>query len=239
MFEDATFHSRSIQSTKTPKWMLLTLTLNLTLVAALVTYPLINPEGLPARVLQRALYAPPPPLAPPPQPRTSQPVSLQTATIRNPFAAPPTIPTATRTDLDSAPPPAAYIDMNKSTGGVSGADSLSTSLFHTYPPPAVHPAPPRSVPVSSGVIEGYILYRATPLYPVIARTVGVSGSVALAATISKSGAIQNLRVVSGHPMLRQAALDAVEKWRYRPYILNGQPVEVETTINVVFSLGNR
>jgi protein TonB len=58
----------------------------------------------------------------------------------------------------------------------------------------------------------------------------------LQATISKAGAIDNLRVVSGDPMLRQGALDAVSNWRYRPYLLNGQPVEVETTVNVIFKL---
>jgi periplasmic protein TonB len=60
----------------------------------------------------------------------------------------------------------------------------------------------------------------------------------LAAVISKNGVIENLRVVSGHPMLQQAARDAVQQWRYRPYMLNGDPVAVETTINVVFSLGH-
>jgi len=61
--------------------------------------------------------------------------------------------------------------------------------------------------------------------------------VVLQATISKSGGIENLRVVSGPPMLQQAALDAVRAWRYKPYLLNGDPVEVETTVNVVFNLG--
>jgi protein TonB len=64
----------------------------------------------------------------------------------------------------------------------------------------------------------------------------VEGTVELAATISKTGTIANLRVVSGPPALQQAAFDAVSNWRYRPYLLNGQPVDVETTVNVVFSL---
>ena len=59
----------------------------------------------------------------------------------------------------------------------------------------------------------------------------------LQATISKTGTITNLRVISGPAMLQQAALDAVKTWRYRPYLLNNEPVEVETTINVIFSLG--
>jgi protein TonB len=84
-----------------------------------------------------------------------------------------------------------------------------------------------------------LLYKTTPVYPAIAKAAGVGGTMVLAATISKSGLSENLRVLSGPPMLRQAALDAVRNWRYRPYLLNNQPVEVETTVNVVFSMGNR
>jgi protein TonB len=93
--------------------------------------------------------------------------------------------------------------------------------------------------ISGGVVEGLRISAVTPIYPPIAIAARVSGAIVLAATISKSGAIENLRVVSGPPMLRQSAIDAVQHWRYRPYLLNNQPVEVETTINVVFSLGNR
>ncbi|MGA2219181.1 MAG: energy transducer TonB, partial [Terracidiphilus sp.] len=66
---------------------------------------------------------------------------------------------------------------------------------------------------------------------------GVQGTVVLEAIISKQGTIESLRVVSGPPMLQQAARDAVSAWRYRPYLLNGEPVAVETTVNVVFTLG--
>jgi len=70
----------------------------------------------------------------------------------------------------------------------------------------------------------------------IAKTMRVEGTVELAATISKSGTIENLRVMSGPVMLQQAAVDAVKTWRYRPYMLDGQPVEVETSVNVVFRM---
>ena len=72
----------------------------------------------------------------------------------------------------------------------------------------------------------------------IARQARIQGTVVLQATIGKGGEIENLRVVSGPPMLQQAALDAVRSWRYRPFYLNGEPVAVETTVNVIFSLGN-
>jgi protein TonB len=82
-----------------------------------------------------------------------------------------------------------------------------------------------------------LLQKTQPVYPPIAKAARVSGTVVLQATISKTGAIENLRVVSGPAMLQQAALDAVRSWRYRPYLLNNEPVEVETTVNVIFTLG--
>jgi protein TonB len=78
---------------------------------------------------------------------------------------------------------------------------------------------------------------AEPRYPTIAIAAHVQGTVVLAATISRTGAIENLRIVSGPPMLAPAAEAAVQTWRYRPYLLNGEPVEVETTVQVIFSLG--
>jgi protein TonB len=100
----------------------------------------------------------------------------------------------------------------------------------------VKSAPPRIVTVSSGVAVGLLLQKAAPVYPQIARTARVSGTVVLQATISKTGAIENLHAVSGPVMLRQAAVDAVRTWRYAPYKLNNEPTEIETTINVIFSL---
>jgi protein TonB len=78
-----------------------------------------------------------------------------------------------------------------------------------------------------------------PTYPSLARAARIEGTVVLQAIISKQGTIENLKVVSGHPMLVQAAIDAVREWRYRPYILNNEPVEVETQITVNFSLAGR
>jgi periplasmic protein TonB len=76
-----------------------------------------------------------------------------------------------------------------------------------------------------------------PVYPPIAKAARISGTVVLSATISKAGTIEGLKVMSGPPMLQNSALEAVRNWRYKPYILNGEPVEVETQINVVFNLG--
>ena len=82
-----------------------------------------------------------------------------------------------------------------------------------------------------------LLLKTSPLYPPIARAARVQGTVVLQATISKTGSIENLHVVSGPAMLQQAALDAVKSWRYKPYLLNNEPVEVETQVNVIFTLG--
>jgi protein TonB len=82
-----------------------------------------------------------------------------------------------------------------------------------------------------------LIERTPPSYPPIAEAARVQGTVVLRATISKEGTIKNLEVVSGPAMLQQASLDAVRAWRYRPYLLNNEPVEVETTINVIFTLG--
>ena len=106
-------------------------------------------------------------------------------------------------------------------------------------PVSVHLAPPNPTPVSGGVIEGYLVKRVQPLYPHMAQLAGVQGDVILQAMIDREGNIVQLQAVSGHPMLVPASVDAVRQWRYRPYRLNGEPVEVETQITVRFILSGR
>jgi protein TonB len=93
------------------------------------------------------------------------------------------------------------------------------------------------VTVSAGVAVGMLTRKTQPIYPPIAKSARVQGTIVLQAIISKSGSVDNIRVVSGPVMLRQAAVDAVKTWRYRPYMLNNTPTDVETTINVIFALG--
>jgi len=90
----------------------------------------------------------------------------------------------------------------------------------------------------SEMLEGSLIRRVTPVYPYPAKAAHVQGTVVLAAIISKAGTIENLQVRSGHPLLAGAAVEAVKQWRYRPYILNGEVIEVETEIRVNFTLGN-
>ena len=86
------------------------------------------------------------------------------------------------------------------------------------------------------MMEGNLIYRVQPQYPPLARQARVQGSVILRAVITRDGKIANLQVVSGHPLLVQSAMDAVLQWRYRPYYLNNEPVEVETQVTVNFTL---
>jgi protein TonB len=120
-------------------------------------------------------------------------------------------------------------------GGSSGS-AVGNALGGTAHPKVNFDAP-KNVSISSGVASGLLLQRRDPVYPTLAKQANVSGTVVLEATISKFGTIEGMHVLSGPVMLRQAAMDAVGSWRYRPYMLNSQPVEVQTTINVTFSLG--
>lgn len=118
-------------------------------------------------------------------------------------------------------------------GGIPGGEPMPPPP--PPPPPPVAPSPSR-LRVSAGVAEGMLIQKTDPVYPPLARAARISGTVVLQAVISKSGSIDDVHVLSGHPLLVQAALDAAKKWRYRPFLLNGEPLEVQTTVSVVFDL---
>src|SRR6202034_2765713 len=101
------------------------------------------------------------------------------------------------------------------------------SVFGSGNGPKVQAAAPKKINISAGVAVGNLIQKTQPVYPPIAKAARVSGTVVLQATISKTGTIENLRVISGPAMLQEAAMDAVKSWRYRPYLLNSDPVEVE------------
>jgi len=123
-------------------------------------------------------------------------------------------------------------------GGVPGGaiGGVLGSVINSAPAVVPKVATPQRVRVSQGVSQGLLIHQVKPTYPPLARQARIQGTVVLQAVIGKDGTIQNLRVVSGHPMLAPAALEAVKQWRYKPYFLNGEPVEVDTTINVNFTL---
>lgn len=123
-------------------------------------------------------------------------------------------------------------------GSPMGAgDGLPISLLSSTHPvmPTAIPKPTRAFRTSS-MLEGSLIRRVDPIYPALARSARIQGPIVLLATISISGSIENLRAISGHPLLVGAAIDAVKQWRYRPYILNGEPIELETEITVNFVL---
>jgi protein TonB len=138
---------------------------------------------------------------------------------------------------DSAPPQVGpsgpYIQGATGTGG---ADGVLGSLGGPRPLMPTAPAPVAAPVHISHMSEGDLVHKVLPAYPPLARSARIQGQVVLQAMISRQGAIENLRVVVGHPMLVPAAIEAVRQWRYRPYVLNNEPVEVETQITVNFSL---
>jgi protein TonB len=140
-----------------------------------------------------------------------------------------------RSDVDSVGAP--DFTSIQADGGGGSAHGLPFGLGDGFPPTIPsHPAVTKPLVVSY-LGEGRLIYRVQPTYPALARQARVQGAVELRALISKNGAIENLVVVRGHPMLAEAAKEAVRQWRYRPYLLNHEPVEVETVITVNFLLG--
>jgi protein TonB len=158
------------------------------------------------------------------------PAQVHTNMMNDQLTAPTRIP---KQAAENAPPPESL--------GTAGADGLgdgsaNASIFNGRAQPVVKVASSKPIAVSSGVATGMLIQKTPPVYPTIAKTAGVAGTVELHATISAKGTIEDLHAVSGPVMLRQAAVDAVRNWRYKPYMLNNEPIEVETTINVVFTL---
>ena len=119
---------------------------------------------------------------------------------------------------------------------VDTLESLDTKNKAVFTPPPDAALVPILVNISTAVAQGMLEYTVAPLYPPKAKASHISGTVGLLGTIGKDGHIVNLKVVSGPAALQMAEMDAVRFWRYKPYLLNGQPVEVMTTINVIFQL---
>jgi len=97
-------------------------------------------------------------------------------------------------------------------------------------------APKKAVRISGGVMAGQLVTKVPPAYPADAKAAGVSGMVVLHVIVGKDGTVENLQVISGPEMLQKSAMDAVTQWTYKPYLLNGEPVQVDTTVTVNFTL---
>jgi TonB family protein len=171
-------------------------------------------------------------------PVNARPFNVQTAMMNEQLNAPRKISADLKKGSQESPAPASGFGTAGMEGLGSSGNGMASAAFagQNRSNPRVEMAP--KVSISAGVASGLLIRKTTPLYPIIAKNARVSGTVVLQARISSSGTIKDLRVVSGSAMLQQSALDAVRTWRYKPYMLNNQPVEVETTVNVVFTLGN-
>ena len=174
-----------------------------------------------------------------PWPRSGAAPAAQPTLVLTRFLQPTRIPTtiATGPDVGSDVPPGIPIG----PGGPGDPNGVLRSALEpsgTTPVMPVRPAVATRAIRASSLLEGNLIRRVQPVYPPPARSMRVQGSVVLSAVISKQGTIENLQVLSGHPLLVSAAIEAVKQWRYRPYILNNEPVEVETQITVNFTLGS-
>ena len=238
MFEDSLMESGGRIKTN-QKWTGLISTLvQLGLVGFLVLLPLIFTEALPKGQLTTWLVAPPPP-PPPPPPAAPQIQHVQKVSeiVDGALRTPSKIPKKIQMIKEEEAPAQASGVVGGVVGGVPGGSAggvIGGLIGSAAPPPKV--ATPQKLRVSSGVAEGLKEHDVQPTYPQMARIAHIQGDVILQAVISKSGIIENLRAVQGHPILIQAAMDAVKQWKYKPYILNGEPVEVETTIKVQFHM---
>lgn len=242
MFEDCLLESGGKLKTKRLWTTMFSAFLQAFLIGIMILVPLIYTEALPKQQLMTFLVAPPPPPPPPPPAAAVQVVKIvQTDIEEGRLRTPAKIPQkVAMIKEEEAPPPVSSMGgvMGGVPGGVPGGQmgGVLGGILSSTPMAAPKLATPQRVRVSQGVSEGLLVTKVTPPYPPMAKMARVQGSVVLQAVISKRGNIENLRVVSGHPMLVQSALDAVKQWRYRPYLLNGEPVEVETQITVNFSL---
>ncbi|MGA2538068.1 MAG: energy transducer TonB [Terracidiphilus sp.] len=236
MFEDSTFESEGRIRTRSRGWMFAAFAINSTILLALILIPLVYPEALPRMAMAFLMETPPPPPAASPAPPRQLPHSALAAsnTTENPFTMPRTIPRTITILPGPEPTGLTNVASLDASAGVPGA--ISNSFGSQPAPRVIHPEVKGPAHLPSAIAAGLLLRKVIPQYPAIAKAMHVEGTVVLAATISKDGRIINLHVVSGPAVLQQAALDAVSSWRYRPYLLNGEPVDVETTINVIFTL---
>ena len=223
------------------------------LVTVGVLIPLIYTDSLPKTQLSSFLVAPPPPPPPPPPPAAAAPVKVVKVAPRQFDAGRLMAPKAIPKEIamikeDEMPPVAAATGVvggvpggvpGGTPGGVIGGIIGSVPSAAPPPPPvkeAPKPVTPKQIRVGGNVQSAKLIKRPTPTYPPLAKQARISGTVRFNAVIGRDGTIQNLTLVSGHPLLVPSATEAVRQWVYQPTLLNGEPVEVVTQIDVNFTL---
>lgn len=243
MFEDSLIESGGKLKTKRGFTSIISFAIQIGIIGVMVLIPLIFTEALPKGTTLFMLVAPPPP--PPPPPPAAAPVhvvkQIQTDIVNGELRTPTKIPKKVEMiKEDEAPPPvmASTGVVGGVPGGVPGGSmgGVIGSVLSSTPVAVPKIATPQRVRVSSGVSSGLLIRKVSPTYPPLARQARIQGTVILQAQISKDGSIQNLQLISGHPMLAPAAIEAVKQWKYKPYLLNGEPVEIQTQVTVKFKM---
>jgi periplasmic protein TonB len=242
MFEDSLVESAALLRTHNRWPAVVSITAQLCVAALIVALPLLHPEYLPMPHVLPATFTPPhAPVQPPPihvearraaaaSPAPAAPVPVQAASLLSQLIHSTSVP------VDEPAIPVGNLS-NMDTSLPAGINSAAPSAAHVnVGPPAATPSPTR-LAVPSGVSAGNLVAPIRPEYPQIAKITHTQGTVVIDAVISRTGTIESARVLSGPPMLQPAALDAVRQARYRPFLLNGQPTEVQTTITINFRLG--
>jgi protein TonB len=240
MFEDSILDNR--MQKKSVLTTFLSYLLQIFLVGILVLIPLIYTDALPKQQLMTFLVAPPPPPPPPPPPAAApvRVVKVASEMVNGELRTPTKIPQKVQMIKEEEAPP--DLGAGGVPGGVPGgipggsAGGVIGGIISSQPVAVPKVATPTRVRVSQGVSSGLLIKKVNPTYPPLARQARIQGQVVLHAEISKEGTIQNLQLISGHAMLAPAAIEAVKQWRYKPYLLNGEPVAVETEVIVNFSL---
>src|SRR5256885_1014978 len=224
MFEDSLLESGGRLKTKRGVTTALSMVLQVFLIGLLVLVPLIFTEALPKQQLMTFLVAPPPP-PPPPPPAAPMPKVVkvvQTDIVNGQLRTPTKIPEKVQMiKEEEAPPP--VMSASGVVGGVPGGvpggqmGGVIGGIISSTPMAVPKVATPQRVRVSQGVSQGLLIKKIQPAYPPLARQARIQGQVMLQAEISKDGTIQNLRLISGHPMLAPSAIEAVNQWRDKPY----------------------
>jgi protein TonB len=245
MFDDLVESTAVAKRTNKSWTVLLSAIIQGGILFVLILIPLIYTEALPKQLLTTFLVAPAPPPPPPPPAAAVQRIVKPIARIiqAGKMMAPTVIPKKVAMIKEEELPPdvGAVGVVGGVPGGIAGGQAggvlggIIGGTGSNLPPP---PKPTQQrIRVGGNVQSAKMIRQVQPIYPQIAKTAHVSGTVLLHAIISKDGSVQELQYVSGPPLLMKAAMDAVREWRYQPTLLNGEPVEVETTISVIFSLG--
>jgi protein TonB len=236
MFEDSLVESSGRLAVRHPWATAASFAAQSAVLGSLLLLSLIYTEALPTQRWINILQAPPPPPAAPATPQRAVTSAAQGGVIQDVIVVPREIPTTIAMIHDDLTPVSNPVGRDDAVGSIPGESNGPGIEILRSTVPVTPKFVPSKVRVSSGVAQGLLIRQVKPQYPALAIPARIQGTVVLQAVIGKDGTVQNLHLISGHPMLVQAAMDAVKQWLYKPYYLNGEAVEVDTTINVNFTL---